>query len=65
MARGLYLHKDLGWIYLSDTDKANRGFVGEDMGEGLGVKGPSGWQVKDELGLDMWELCTIDTHLKT
>lgn len=62
MARSLHLHKELGWIYLTEQTE---GLVGEDMGKGLGVKGPSGWQVKDEPGLDMWELCTIDTHLET
>lgn len=45
--------------------KQTEGLVGEDMEKGLGIKGPSGWQVKDEPGLDMWELCTIDIHLET
>lgn len=45
--------------------KQTEGLFGEDTGQGLGVKGPLGWQVKDEPRPDMWELCTVDTHLGT
>lgn len=54
----------VGFVPMALT-KPTEGLAGEDRGEGMGVKGPSGWQVKDEPGLDMWELCTIDTPLET
>lgn len=37
----------------------------KEMRKDQGEEGPSGWQVKDQPGLDMCEVCTIDIHLET
>lgn len=37
----------------------------KEMRKDWGEEGPSGWQIRDQPGLGMHEVCTLDIHLET